>query len=151
MLFRSALTLASTTTVTTTMYHNFVVGQEVAFRIPSQWGTSQLNSLPNVIIPGSQIYGYVVSVTDNWTVAGGWYRNSEYHGSTYAYGRYSFYKKDQWDLGIGIGAVTGYTTMKVMPMAFPEACYSWICAIFVPKIEPTGADVLALRARIPIQ
>jgi hypothetical protein len=62
----SALTLAATTTVSTSMYHNFEVGQEVAFRIPSQWGTVQLNSLPNTIIPGSPIYGYVISVTDNW-------------------------------------------------------------------------------------
>jgi len=63
----SALTLASTTTVVTTMYHNFEVGQEIAFRIPSSWGTTQLNSLPNATIPGSPIYGYVTSITDNWT------------------------------------------------------------------------------------
>ncbi len=63
----TGLTLAATTTVTTSMYHNFEVGQEVAFRIPPQWGTTQLNSLPNTVIPGSPIYGYVVSVTDNWT------------------------------------------------------------------------------------
>ncbi len=65
--FISAITLGNTTTITTTMYHNFLTGQEVAFRIPTLWGTTQLNSLPNVIIPGSPIYGYVVSVTDNWT------------------------------------------------------------------------------------
>lgn len=63
----SAITTGSTTTVATTMYHNFEVGQEVAFRVPPQWGTIQLNSLPNLVIPGSPIYGYVVSVTDNWT------------------------------------------------------------------------------------
>lgn len=63
----SALTLASTTTVATTMYHNFEVGQQVAFRVPTLWGTTQLNSLPNSVIPGSPVYGYVTSVTDNWT------------------------------------------------------------------------------------
>ena len=57
----TALTLASTTTVQTAMYHNFEVGREVAFKVPNQWGTVQLNSLPNVIIPGSPIYGYVVA------------------------------------------------------------------------------------------
>ena len=62
------LTLAATTTVDTTAPHNFVVGQEVAFRIPSGWGTTELNSLPNSTIPGSPIYGYVVSVTDSTTV-----------------------------------------------------------------------------------
>lgn len=60
----SAITTGSTTTIDTSCAHNFVVGQEVAFRIPSSWGTTQLNSLPNTSIPGSPIYGYVVSVTD---------------------------------------------------------------------------------------
>jgi len=69
------ITLGATTTVQTTAPHNFVVGQEVAFRIPSVpgvippvWGTTELNSLPNVLIPGSPIYGYVVSVTNSTTV-----------------------------------------------------------------------------------
>ena len=66
--FISAITTGATTTVTTTNAHNFVVGQEVAFRIPSQWGTVQLNSLPNTLVPGSPIYGYVISVTDYHTV-----------------------------------------------------------------------------------
>lgn len=62
--FISALTLGATTTVSTTAQHQMQVGQEVAFRIPSTWGTIQLNSLPNLVIPGSPVYGYVVSVTD---------------------------------------------------------------------------------------
>ncbi len=66
--FISAITTGTTTTIDTTSAHNFVVGQEVAFRIPSQWGTVQLNSLPNVPIPGSPIYGYVIAVTDYNTV-----------------------------------------------------------------------------------
>lgn len=64
----SAITTGTTTTIDTTNAHNFVVGQEVAFRIPSQWGTTQLNSLPNTLTPGSPIYGYVISVTDYNTV-----------------------------------------------------------------------------------
>ena len=63
--FISAITLGATTTVTTTAPHNFLVGQEVAFRIPTPWGTTQLNSLPNLVIPGSPIYGYVQSVTSS--------------------------------------------------------------------------------------
>jgi len=66
--FITALTLSTTTTVHTTTAHNYVVGQEVAFRIPTSWGTYQLNSLPNTLIPGSPIYGYVISVTDYNTV-----------------------------------------------------------------------------------
>ena len=64
----SAITTGATTTVVTTGAHNFLVGQEVAFRIPSAWGTTQLNSLPNSTIPGSPTYGFVVSVTDYKTV-----------------------------------------------------------------------------------
>lgn len=60
----SRISTGATTTIHTTTAHNFVVGQEVAFRIPTVWGTTQLNSLPNTTIPGSPIYGYVISVTD---------------------------------------------------------------------------------------
>ncbi len=63
--FISALTLGSTTTVTTTEPHNFVVGQEVAFRIPSQWGTIQLNSQNNPRVPSSPVYGFVTTVSSS--------------------------------------------------------------------------------------
>lgn len=64
----SAITTGTTTTIDTTSAHNFVVGQEVAFRIPTPYGTTQLNSLPNITTPGSPTYGYVISVTDYNTV-----------------------------------------------------------------------------------
>lgn len=65
--FISSISLGATTTITTTAPSNFQVGQEVAFRIPTVWGTYQLNSLPNLVIPGSPIYGYVQSVTNSTT------------------------------------------------------------------------------------
>lgn len=63
--FISAISTGATTTITTTANHNFVVGQEIAFRIPSAYGTTQLNSLPNNTTPGSPVYYYVTSVTSN--------------------------------------------------------------------------------------
>ena len=63
----SFVTISTTTTVATTMYHNLETGQEIAFRIPKLWGITGLNSLPNINIPGQPIYGYVTSITDNWT------------------------------------------------------------------------------------
>lgn len=57
----------STITVTTCDDHNFIVGQEIAFRIPSTWGSIELNSLPDTAIPGSPIYYYVATVTGNTT------------------------------------------------------------------------------------
>jgi hypothetical protein len=60
----------STGVVTTTSAHNFQVGQEIAFRIPTIWGSTQLNSLPDILIPGSPMYFYVTAVTQNtFTVA----------------------------------------------------------------------------------
>lgn len=61
----SAITTGATTTITTTAPHNFVVGQEIAFRIPSVYGTTGLNSLPNSTTPGSPVYYYVTSVSSN--------------------------------------------------------------------------------------
>lgn len=54
----------STNTITTTDAHQYVVGQQVAFRIPAVWGSTQLNSLPDPTIPGSPIYYYVSAVTE---------------------------------------------------------------------------------------
>lgn len=63
--FISAITTGATTTVTTTANHNFVVGQEIAFRIPNAYGTTQLNSLPNNSTPGSPVYYYVTAINSN--------------------------------------------------------------------------------------
>ena len=94
--------------------------------------------------------GLEQGIADRWTIAGGWYYNSEYRGSTYVYGRYAFYKKDSWDIGVAVGAVTGYQRATVVPMAFPEVCYAWTCAMFAPRVEATGANVVGLRLRIPV-
>ncbi len=66
--FIEAITTGTTTTVVTTAPHNLVVGSEVAFFVPPTWGTIELNSLPNPFIPGSPVYGYVLSVTNSTTV-----------------------------------------------------------------------------------
>lgn len=64
----TAISTGTTTAISTTAPHNLVVGQEVAFRIPTAWGTYQLNSLPNTSIPGSPIYGYVTTVNSSTQV-----------------------------------------------------------------------------------
>jgi len=94
--------------------------------------------------------GVEQAVTQDWTVAAGWYYNSERRGSSYAYGRYSVYKQDRWDIGIAVGAVTGYQRAAVVPMAFPEVCYAWVCGLYAPRVEHTGANVVGLRLRIPV-
>jgi hypothetical protein len=61
-------TPGSVVTIDTTSAHNLVVGQEVAFHVPSIWGTTQLNELNSITTPSSPVYGYVISVTDYNTV-----------------------------------------------------------------------------------
>lgn len=64
--FISAINLSGTNVqITTTANHNFVVGQEIAIRIPTAYGSTQLNSLPNSSIPGSPIYYYVTALNSN--------------------------------------------------------------------------------------
>jgi hypothetical protein len=114
----------------------------------------QLNGISVHNRPGFNGFNYGAgiehAVTNRWTVAGGWFRNSEYRGSTYAYGRYAMYKDGPWDLGIGAGLVTGYESYTVAPSLFPEVCYSYICAIALPQVKATGASALALHLRIPV-
>ena len=57
----------STNVITTTAPHNFQVGQEVAFRVPAVYGTTQLNSLPNILTPGSPNYYFVSAVGSSTT------------------------------------------------------------------------------------
>jgi hypothetical protein len=94
--------------------------------------------------------GIEQTITDRWTVASGWYRNSEYRGSTYGYARYSVYKTGSWNLGVGTGLVTGYNSHTVAPMAFPELCYSYLCAVAIPQVNAGGASALAFHLRLPI-
>jgi hypothetical protein len=114
----------------------------------------QLNGASVHTKPGFNGFNYGAgieqTISDRWTVAGGWYRNSEYRGSTYGYARYSVYNNGPWDIGVGAGLVTGYQRMRVLPMAFPEVCYGYLCAIALPQVEPSGASVLGFHLKLPI-
>ena len=94
--------------------------------------------------------GIEQTIADRWSVAGGWYRNSDYRGSAYGYARYSVYKNKSWDIGVAGGLVTGYEPYTVAPTLFPEVCYSYLCAVALPQVKATGASALALHLRIPV-
>jgi hypothetical protein len=114
----------------------------------------QLNGVSVHNRPGFNGFNYGAgiehTVADRWTVAGGWFRNSEYRGSAYAYGRYSVYKDGPWDIGVGAGLVTGYESYTVAPSLFPEACYRYLCAVVLPQVKTDGASAVALHLRVPI-
>ncbi len=94
--------------------------------------------------------GLEQGITPRWTIAGGWYYNSDYRGSTYAYGRYAVYRKDSWDIGVAMGGVTGYDPYPVAPTLFPEVCYSYLCTVALPRVKATGANAIGFRLRIPV-
>jgi len=56
---------AGVITVNTTAPHNFQVGQEIAFRIPSIYGAKELNQLQSTTLPGSPQYFYVSTVASS--------------------------------------------------------------------------------------
>jgi hypothetical protein len=113
----------------------------------------QINGVSVHTKPGFNGFNYGAgieqTITDRWSVAGGWYRNSEYRGSAYSYARYSVYKDGAWNIGIAGGLVTGYESYTVAPTVFPEVCYDYLCAVALPQVKSTGASALALHLRVP--
>ena len=114
----------------------------------------QINGVSVHTRPGFNGFNYGAgieqTITDRWTVAGGWYRNSDYRGSAYGYARYSVYNNGPWDIGVAGGLVTGYEPYTVVPTLFPEVCYSYLCAVALPQVKATGASALAVHLRVPI-
>lgn len=114
----------------------------------------QINGVSVHNRPGFNEFNYGAgleqTVTDQWSVAGGWFRNSEYRGSAYGYARYAVYKSGHWNIGVAGGLVTGYESYTVAPSLFPEVCYSYICAVALPQVKTTGASALAVHLRVPI-
>ena len=113
----------------------------------------QLNGLSVHSKPGYNGGNYGIgiehSVTKEWNIAAGGYYNSEYRFSSYAYGRRSFYSYGAWDLGIGLGLVTGYSTSPVLPMAFPEVCYDYLCGLVLPPVSSSPA-VIGFHLKVPL-
>lgn len=58
----SAISTGKTTLVTTTTSHGFVIGNEVQFDIPSQWGIQQLNQLTGYISSIPAVNQFIVNI-----------------------------------------------------------------------------------------
>jgi hypothetical protein len=114
----SAITTGSLSTViTTTMYHNLETGQEVAFRVPQLWGMTQLNSLPNVVIPGSPIYAYVTSTS----------------------GTVNAITLDNWNFAVNVNS-SGYTAFTTNPSAVPSS-YTYAQVVPMGDVNTGGISI----------
>lgn len=119
-----SITLGATTTIKTTDQHQMQVGQEVGFRIPTIWGTSQLNELPNVVIPGSPIYGYVVSVTDPQTLVVN--IDSSLYTAFNSNQLFASYPGEFWPQIVAVGDVnTGGVQISAGSPLYPSPQYSF--------------------------
>ena len=90
-------------------------------------------------------------VSEKWSVSTGAYHNSEYATSSYLYARRTLYKTNKIDAGVSVGVVSGYKFMSIMPVAFPEICYSYVCGIYLPKINSYGSNAIGFFLKIPIE
>jgi hypothetical protein len=95
--------------------------------------------------------GIETDIMQNWTASTGIYRNSVDRNSAYVYARRSWYSVGGWDLGTTVGVVSGYPGWPVAPMAFPEVCWHWACAMYLPAVGANSVNTLGLHARIPIK
>lgn len=95
--------------------------------------------------------GIEQKLSEDWNVAIGGYKNSEYNASAYGYARYRLYENGPWNVGVGLGVVTGYSQASVMPMAFPEVCYGYLCTLYIPQIDANGANAIGFHLKIPVK
>jgi len=92
--------------------------------------------------------GIETDIVTNWTATAGMYRNSYSRNSAYVYARRSWYQGSGWDLGVAAGVVSGYPGWPVAPAVFPEVCWHWACAMYLPAVGANQVSTLGLHARI---
>lgn len=64
----SAISLGTTTTITTTEDHNYVVGQEVRLLIPSSFGSYQLNEKTGIVLSIPALDQFVLNINTSENV-----------------------------------------------------------------------------------
>ena len=88
-------------------------------------------------------------VQPRWSAAIGMYYNSEYRTSTYALGKYHWWRRENLVLNLNVGAATGYQIAPVVPVILPEVCWRWACTMIIPAFAESGASAAAFYLRIP--
>ena len=87
---------------------------------------------------------------DDWTWAVGTFQNSISRQSVAGMVKYQWYQQGDFIVNIQIGGVTGYNRYPVIPMVLPEACWSWVCGMAIPKVSSDTQAAVAVYLRIPL-
>ena len=93
--------------------------------------------------------GAEIQLADQWTVAGGTYRNSVDRDSWYALVKRQVWQQGSVIVNLNMGAATGYQ-FQVTPVLLPEICWSWLCGFALPSAGAGTTAMAALYLRIPI-
>lgn len=88
-------------------------------------------------------------VKSQWSAAVGTYRNSEYHTTAYALGKYHWWRGSGFAVNFNMGTVTGYHLAPLVPVILPEICWHWACGMIIPAFSESGASAAAFYLRIP--
>ena len=87
---------------------------------------------------------------DRWTWTVGTFHNSIDRQSVFAVAKYRWYQQGDFISNLQMGGVTGYRGYAVAPVVLPEACWRWVCGMFIPRIENETTAAVAFYLRIPL-
>ena len=86
----------------------------------------------------------------DWSWAAGTFQNSIDRQSVVGMVKYHWYQQEKFAVNVQMGGVTGYQNYSVVPLILPEACWSWLCGMFVPRIDNETTAAVAVYLRIPL-
>lgn len=87
---------------------------------------------------------------DKWSWSLGTFQNSIDRQSVVGMAKYHWYQQGNLSVNLQMGAVTGYQNYSVAPVLLPEACWKWVCGMFVPEIKNETAAATVVYLRIPL-
>lgn len=117
------------------------IADSVVFTVASKHTQGKYNEFN----PG---IGFEKQLNERWTLAGGYYRNSNYQDSFYAGVIYSRFRLGDVRIGTSLGVVTGYG--KPLPMVAPMLMWKDLNILIIPPLGgKTG--LVGFQYKVPIR
>jgi hypothetical protein len=91
------------------------------------------------------------TVTPRWSGVVGGFQNSYNRQSYYVAGKYHVLQSSPVYVNITMGGVTGYYNYEVLPLVLPELCVTWVCGMYMPRVNHNTVNTLAFYLRIPLK
>lgn len=91
------------------------------------------------------------TVAPRWSGVLGGFQNSYDRQSYYVAGKYQVLQSDPVYVNITMGGVTGYRDYSVLPLVLPELCVTWVCGMYMPRVNHNTVNTFAFYLRIPLK